>query len=434
MEAAARDDVESFWKYSSTWSPNFNGMLTLLFKNLLRGHALEGTVTCILRYSASADVFAPKVLQESSEALRLLVPVVLALPYLFNCLHGQAQLAQQCEPLATQLQGYSTRARAACSSLAEVLDSYLSGSFDGSPDVFIVAFGRCVMSKCSDRDAREVAGLLICLFQAGPQEFSAPIMKLARVIVAGSDPLSPAAQALAPVLRDMARQPIWRPGSSSGKDPIVELMSHVSLDVGAPIPPVALALSTGPTSGAEEEAAVSALAGVIFGLKKDLVKEKLSEEEFAGQAGRGGGAAPGGQAGQVQSDGSAGGVHKRTPAHPIQRLSLGAPGPTATSVADTKGRDATLATQAATGGGPKVVWRARRIGRTANGKRIWVSDSEASGSTSSESECDSGSGTSDLSEGSESETESYSGDSYTSDSYSGSYSDSYSDSYSSGAL
>ena len=232
----------------------------------------------------------------------------------------------------------------------------------------------------------------------------------------------------------MARQPIWRPGSSSGKDPIVELMSRVSLDVGAPIPPVALALSTGPTSGAEEEAAVSALAGVIFGLKKDLMKEKLSAEEFAGQAGRGGDAAPGGQAGQVQSDGSAGGVHKRTPAHPIQRLTLGAPGPTANSVADTKGRDATLATKTATGGGPKVIWRARRIGRTANGKRIWVSDSEASGSTSSESEGGSGSGTSDLSEGSESETESYSGDSYTSDSYSGSYSDSYSDSYSSGAL
>ena len=432
VEAAARDEMESFWKYCSTWSPNFNGLLPLLFKNLLRGHALEGTVTFILRFSANADVFAPKALRESSEVLRLLVPAVLALPYLFNCLHDRKQLALQSPPLAVQLRVYATGSRAAYSSLAEVLDSYLSGSFNGSPDLFIVAFGRCIVAKCSDRDAGEVAGLLTCLFQAGPQEFSASVMKLARVIVAGSDPQSKAVQALAPVLRSMARQPIWKPGSSSGKDPIVELMSRVSLDVGAPMPPVALALSTGPTSGPEEEAAVSALAGVIFGLKKDLMKEKLGEEDVARQSERGQGAAPDHPTGQVRSDDSGGG-HKRTPAHPIQRLTSGAPGSTATSATDTgtKGRETTLATQAATGDGPKVVWRARRIGRTANGKRIWVSDSEASG-TSSESEDDSDSGSSHVSEDSESGAESYSGDSYSSDSYSYSDSGSYSGSYSSG--
>ena len=435
VEAASENDEESFWKYCTTWSPTFDGLAPLLFRALLRGHALDETASCILRYGRMSTIFAPKVLQQSSETLRQLLPVVLCIPHLFNCLQERAQLKGRSPQLVGEIRRYAVCVRVTNPDLADVLGNYASGAFGGSPDLFVVAFGRCVLSKCRNKDLRELTGVLTCLFQGGPQEFSSAILKLTRVIVAGSDPSSSAIQALAPVLRSIARQPIWKPGST-GKDPIVELMSHIKLDDRCPMPEIAIALSTRDDESSLEENAVSALAGVIFGLKKDLMKQKLAEDDDSAQEPKQQVAVANHAARCAGSEDSAKDLSEATPAHPIQRLTSGAPGSrTAASGGPAARTGSAQISEAVTESGPKVVWRARTIGRTANGKRIWVSDSEAGDTSSDEDESAPGAETlRTFSTDSESDSENYS-DSY-SDSYSdtGSYTGSYtggdSDSYS----
>ena len=104
----------------------------------------------------------------------------------------------------------------------------------------------------------------------------------------------------------------------------MELMFRVTLENDTPLSPIILSLSTGPQSGAEEEVAISALAGVIFGLKKDLVKEHLAEEDFPTEGAKQ--VIVGSDlSGPGNNDDSIRGGGQSTPAHPIQRLTLGVP-------------------------------------------------------------------------------------------------------------